>query len=98
MRRFAPSATARTMSRDYEYKGLQFKAGEKVYILPLLAGLDDRRFPNAWQVDFKRAGRPAQLVRRRPAPLSRLAAGQARDQGVPAGMARAHSGLQRETR
>jgi cytochrome P450 len=54
MRRFAPSATARTMSRDYEYKGLQFKAGEKVYILPLLSGLDDRRFPNAWQVEFKR--------------------------------------------
>jgi cytochrome P450 len=54
MRRFAPSATARTMSRDYEYKGLQFKTGEKVYILPLLAGLDDRRFPNAWHVDFRR--------------------------------------------
>jgi len=54
MRRFAPSATARTMSRDYEYKGLQFKAGEKVYITPLLAGLDDRRFPNAWEIDFHR--------------------------------------------
>jgi cytochrome P450 len=54
MRRFAPSATARTMARDYEYKGLQLKAGEKVYILPMLAGLDDRRFPNAWEIDFGR--------------------------------------------
>jgi cytochrome P450 len=54
MRRFAPSATARTMSRDYEYKGLQLKAGDKVYIVPMMAGLDDRRFPNAWQVDFRR--------------------------------------------
>jgi cytochrome P450 len=54
MRRFAPSATARTMSRDYEYKGLQFKTGDKVYITPLLAGLDERRFPNAWEIDFQR--------------------------------------------
>ena len=54
MRRFAPSATARTMTRDYEYKGVEFKAGEKVYILPLLSGLDERHFPDAWHVDFKR--------------------------------------------
>jgi cytochrome P450 len=54
MRRFPPSATARTMSRDYEYKGVSFRQGEKVYISPLLAGLDDRRYPNAWDVDFHR--------------------------------------------
>lgn len=54
MRRFAPSATARTMTRDYEYKGLTFRAGDKIYITPLMAGLDDRRYPNAMQVDFTR--------------------------------------------
>ena len=54
MRRFAPSATARTLSRDYEYQGLHFLTGDKVYITPLLAGIDERRFPDAWHVDFKR--------------------------------------------
>ncbi len=54
MRRFQPSATARTLSRDYDYKGLHFKQGDKVYVYPLMAGLDDRRFPNAWEVDFRR--------------------------------------------
>ncbi len=54
MRRF-PSATARTLTRDYEYKGIQFKDGEKIYINPVMAGLDDRRFPKPMEVDFKRA-------------------------------------------
>jgi cytochrome P450 len=58
MRRFGPSATARTMTRDYEYKGIHFKAGEKIYINPVMAGLDDRRFPNPMEVDFKRANGP----------------------------------------
>jgi len=54
MRRFPPSATARTLTRDYDYKGVRFKQGEKVYISPLLAGIDDRRYPNAWEIDFRR--------------------------------------------
>ena len=54
MRRFPPSATARTMSRDYEYKGVHFKQGDKVYIYTLMAGLDERRYPDAWNVDFRR--------------------------------------------
>ena len=29
MRRFPPSATARTLSRDYEYKGIHFRQGER---------------------------------------------------------------------
>ncbi len=54
MRRFPPSNTARTITRDYEYKGIQLRAGDKVYISTLLSGLDERRYPDAWQVDFKR--------------------------------------------
>jgi cytochrome P450 len=54
MRRFPPSATARTMTRDYEYKGVHFKQGDKVYIYTLMAGIDDRHYPNAWDVDFRR--------------------------------------------
>ena len=54
MRRFPPSATARTLTRDYEYKGLHFKQGDKVYITALMSGLDDRRYPNAWEIDFRR--------------------------------------------
>jgi cytochrome P450 len=54
MRRFPPSNTARTMTRDYDYKGVHLKSGEKVYISNLLAGMDDRRYPNAWEIDFRR--------------------------------------------
>ena len=54
MRRFPPSNTARTMTRDYEYKGIHFRQGDKVYISALMAGLDDRRYANAWEVDFRR--------------------------------------------
>jgi cytochrome P450 len=54
MRRFPPSNTARTMTRDYDYKGIHFRAGEKVYVATLMAGLDERRYPKAWDVDFRR--------------------------------------------
>ena len=54
MRRFQPSATTRTLTRDFEYKGIHFKEGDRVYVYPLMAGLDDRRYPNAWEVDFRR--------------------------------------------
>ena len=54
MRRFAPSATARTMTRDYEYQGVQFKAGEKVYVAAILAGMDESRYANAMSIDFDR--------------------------------------------
>lgn len=54
MRRFGPSSTARTLSRDYDYKGIHFKEGDKVHILPLLAGMDERRFTGGWNIDFER--------------------------------------------
>ena len=55
MRRFPPSSTARTLTRDYEYNGVHLKSGEKVYISTLLAGMDVRRYDNAWEIDFTRA-------------------------------------------
>jgi cytochrome P450 len=54
MRRFSPSNTARTLTRDYDYKGIPFKEGEKIYVSPVLAGMDERRYPNAWEIDFAR--------------------------------------------
>lgn len=54
MRRYAPSATARTMTRDFEYLGVQFKAGDKVYVSPVIAGMDESRYPDAMHIDFTR--------------------------------------------
>lgn len=54
LRVFAPSSTGRVISRDYEYKGLQFKAGDRMYVRPLLHGMDERRFPDPLKVDFSR--------------------------------------------
>ena len=42
------------MTRDFEYKGLHFKAGEKIYVSPILAGMDETRYPNAMAIDFDR--------------------------------------------
>ena len=54
MRRFSPSNTARTLTRDFEYKGVQFKQNDKVYVAPVLAGMDERRYPRAQEIDFRR--------------------------------------------
>ena len=54
MRRFSPSNTARTLTRDFEYKGIYFKKDEKIYVPPILAGMDERRYPNAFAIDFNR--------------------------------------------
>ena len=54
MRRFSPSNTARTLTRDYEYKGIVFKKDDKVYVPPVMAGMDERRYEHAWEIDFTR--------------------------------------------
>lgn len=54
MRRFSPSNTARTMTRDYDYQGVHFRAGDKVYVSPVLAGMDETRYPDAMKIDFRR--------------------------------------------
>lgn len=54
MRRFGVSATARTLTRDFDYKGLRFKRGDKVFVPPMLYGLDDRKFESPLEVDLSR--------------------------------------------
>ncbi|WP_368623769.1 cytochrome P450, partial [Paraburkholderia sp. BR13444] len=55
LRMFAPSSTGRVMTRDFEYKGLHFKAGDRVYVRPLLHGMDERKFKCPMHADFARA-------------------------------------------
>jgi cytochrome P450 len=54
VRRFGVSSTARTVTRDYDYKGLHFRKGDKVFVVPLLYGLDERKFDDPLEVDFGR--------------------------------------------
>jgi cytochrome P450 len=54
MRRFGPSNTARTLSRDFDYKGVHFIEGDKVYVAAMVAGMDETHFTNAWEIDFDR--------------------------------------------
>jgi cytochrome P450 len=54
MRRLSPANLGHTLARDFEYKGIHFKEGDRFWTVPLLAGIDDTRFTNAWEVDFHR--------------------------------------------
>jgi cytochrome P450 len=54
IRRHSLSSTARTIAEDYEYKNLQFKAGEKILPIGVLIGLDQDLNPDPLTVDFDR--------------------------------------------
>lgn len=54
LRMFAPSSTARILTRDVEYNGIAFKAGDRIYIRPVLHGMDERKFPNPLEADWER--------------------------------------------
>jgi cytochrome P450 len=54
LRRFGIPNTAREITHDFEYKGVKFQKGEQVLLSKTLHGLDERRFANPLQVDFKR--------------------------------------------
>lgn len=54
LRRFGVPNTARLITRDFEYKGVSFKAGEQVLLPKTLHGLDERRFPDPLRVDIRR--------------------------------------------
>lgn len=54
MRRFAIANMARTVARDVEFHGVQFAEGDVVYVPAAAASVDDRRYPNAMEVDFDR--------------------------------------------
>lgn len=54
IRRHGVANTARILSRDYEYKGVQFRKGEQVWVPNMMYGLDERKYADALSVDFSR--------------------------------------------
>jgi cytochrome P450 len=54
LRRFGIPNTARVITHDFEYSGVQFKAGEQIMLPKTLHGLDERRYVDPLTVDFAR--------------------------------------------
>jgi len=54
LRMFAPSSTARVVTREIEFGGLTFKEDDRVYVRPILHGMDERKFPNPLEADWER--------------------------------------------
>ncbi|MEX3914644.1 cytochrome P450 [Paraburkholderia sp. BR10872] len=54
IRRFGVANTARLITQDMEYKGIQFKKGDQIQLPNSLFGLDDRKFSNPLAVDLTR--------------------------------------------
>lgn len=54
LRRFGIPNTAREITRDFEYKEVQFRRGEQVMLSKTLHGLDERRFSDPLTVNFCR--------------------------------------------
>ena len=54
LRRFGIPNTARLITHDFEYGGLQFREGEQILLPKTLHGLDDRRYADPLRVDIHR--------------------------------------------
>ena len=54
LRRFPVSGTTRTLTRDFDLKGIHFKKGDKVFVATTLANLDDRKYERPLEVNFQR--------------------------------------------
>ncbi|HEX8594953.1 MAG TPA: cytochrome P450 [Pseudomonas sp.] len=54
LRRYPIANLARVATQDYEYHGVNFKAGDMVVAPTTLDGLDERRFTDPFNVDFHR--------------------------------------------
>jgi cytochrome P450 len=54
LRRFGIPNTARLITHDFNYKGLDFKQGDLIQLPKCLHGLDERRYPDPLRVDFDR--------------------------------------------
>jgi cytochrome P450 len=54
IRRHGVANPSRLITKDFVYKGIQFKAGEQITLSAPLHGLDDRVFENPMTVDFAR--------------------------------------------
>ena len=59
LRRFGLSNTGRLITRDFEYKGVQFKRDEMVMVPNNLSGIDERRYADPLEVDFDRGVSPS---------------------------------------
>lgn len=58
LRRFGLSNTGRILTRDFEYKGVLFKKDEMIMVPNNLSGIDERRYPDPFTVDFDRGTTP----------------------------------------
>jgi cytochrome P450 len=54
LRRYGLPNTARVLTQDYEYKGIQFRQGDMIQMPKCLHGLDDRKNADPTTVDFHR--------------------------------------------
>ncbi|NLR73408.1 cytochrome P450 [Novosphingobium sp. ERN07] len=54
IRRFGLPNTARVLTMDYEYKGIEFRKGDMIQLPKCLYGLDDRINDRPFDVDFSR--------------------------------------------
>ncbi len=54
MRISAPNISERGAKSDFEFRGVQFRRGDRILLLPQLYGLDDRELANPTEVDFDR--------------------------------------------
>jgi cytochrome P450 len=54
LRMFAPSSTARVITRDVTYHGLEFKENDRIYFRPILHGMDERKFPDPLTANWER--------------------------------------------
>ena len=57
-RRFGIPQTARVIVKDFRYKDVPFRKDEQILLSKTLHGLDERRYPDPLQVDFKRQRAP----------------------------------------
>jgi cytochrome P450 len=58
LRRFGIPNTAREITQDFVYQGVEFRKGEQVMLSKTLHGLDERRFPEPFSVNFQRKRTP----------------------------------------
>jgi cytochrome P450 len=66
MRRHQTANIARVVTHDIVYKGVAMQAGDMVLTPTSMAGLDDRRYANPYEVDFDRADKKSLVFGRGP--------------------------------
>jgi len=42
------------ITRDLEYEGVSFKQRDRIFLRPILHGMDERKFPNPLEADWER--------------------------------------------